>query len=88
LLNGEKPQKLDFTLIRWYLLARNEICFVKRETDFIVKRFEEKTKLDEVGLLGPLNLSVGLQPIIQSTGKYCVKITENLRNTSQTTNEI
>jgi len=34
-------------------------------------------KLDEV--LGPLNLSVGLQPINQSTGKYCVKLTKNLR---------
>jgi len=42
-------------------------------------------KLDEV--LGPLNLSVGLQPINQTTGKFCVKLTENLRNTSQTTNE-
>jgi len=42
-------------------------------------------KLDEA--LGPLNLSVGLQPINQSTKKYCVKLTENLRNRSQTTNK-
>jgi len=27
------------------------------------------------------------EPINQLTGKYCVKLTENLRNTSQTTNE-
>jgi len=33
-------------------------------------------------------LSVGLQPINQSTGKYFVKLTENLCNTTQTnTNE-
>jgi len=30
-------------------------------------------------VVGPLNLSVGLQPINQSTGKYYVKLTENLR---------
>jgi len=67
------------------LFARNEICFVRKEDGFYRKKIWRKTKLDEV--IGPLNLSVGLQPINQLTGKYCVKLTENRRNTSQTTNK-
>jgi len=58
--------------------------FCKKLDGFCHKKFEEN-ELDEV--LEPLNLSVGLQPIDQSTEKYCVKLTENLRNTSQTKNK-
>jgi len=69
------------------LFARMKICFVRKVDGFHPKKIWRKTKLNEV--LGLLNLSVGLQPINQSTRKYCVKLTENLRtgNTSQTTNK-
>jgi len=64
---GKKPQKLYFFADSMALFARNEICFVRKRDGFYCKKIWRKTKQDEV--LGPLNLSVGLQLINQSTGK-------------------
>jgi len=59
---GKKPQKLDFYADSVVLFARIKIYFVKKVDGFYHKKIWRKTKLDEGG---PLNLSVGLQPINQ-----------------------
>jgi len=58
---GKKLQKLDFYADSVVLFARMKICFVRKIGGFYHKKIWRKTKLDEV--LGPLNLSVGLQSI-------------------------
>jgi len=74
---------LDFYADSVVLLARNEIPV--QVYGFYRKNNLKKNEAREV--LGPHNLLVGLQPINQSTRKYYVKLTNNLRNMSQTTNE-
>jgi len=84
-LKWGKTTKIRF--FRWFggFVCSQWNMFCKKGRRYYRKKIWRKTKLDEV--LGPLNLSVGLQPINQSTGKYCVILTENRRNTSQTTNK-
>jgi len=60
-LNGKITQKLDFYADSVVLFVRMKICFVKKVGGIYHKKIWRKTKLDEV--LGPFNLSVGLQPI-------------------------
>jgi len=78
-LKWGKTTKFRFLLWFGGFVCSHENMFYKKGRRILSKKIWRKTKLNEV--LGPLNLSVGLQSINQSTGNYCVKLTENLRNT-------